>query len=60
MSADCVLLDIFSIYGQFVVLVFSDSLSVKLTFSLKVTFYLKNTENRIRKSLTQLSHYSFE
>ena len=37
-----------------------DALSVKLTFSLKVTFYLTKTENRTKKSLTQLSHYCFE
>ena len=34
--------------------------SVKLTFSLIVTFYLTKTESRNKISLTQLSHYSFE
>ena len=34
--------------------------SVKLTFLLKVTFHLTKTENRAKKSLTQLSHCCFE
>ena len=34
--------------------------SVKLTFSLEVTFYLTKTANRIQKSLTELSHYCFK
>ena len=34
--------------------------SVKLAFSLKVTSYLTKTENRNKKTLTQLSHYCFE
>ena len=34
--------------------------SVKLIFPLIVTFCLVKTENRIKKSLTQLSHYGFE
>ena len=34
--------------------------SVKLIFSLIVTFYLTKTENRTKKSLAQLSHYCFE
>ena len=33
---------------------------VKLTFSLIVTFYLLKTENRTKKSLSQLSHYCFK
>ena len=37
-----------------------DAESVKLIFSLKVTFYLVKTENRTKKSLTQLSQYCFE
>ena len=37
-----------------------DAQYVKLTFSLKITFYLTNTENRTKKSLTQFSHYCFE
>ena len=35
-------------------------MSVKLTFSLIVTFYLTNNENRTKKSWTQLSYYCFE
>ena len=34
-----------------------DAWSVLLTFTLTVTFYLTTTENRTRKSLTQLSYY---
>ena len=36
-----------------------DAYSVKLTFSLTVTFYFTKTENRTKKSL-HLSHYCFE
>ena len=35
-------------------------LSFELRFSLIVTFYRTKTEDRIKKSLTQLSHYCFE
>ena len=34
--------------------------SVKLTFLLNNTFYLIKTENRTKKTLTQLSYYCFE
>ena len=34
--------------------------SAKDIFSVTVTFFLTKTENRIKKSLTQLSHYCFE
>ena len=34
--------------------------SLKLTLSLLVIFYLKKTENKTKKSLTQLSYYFFE
>ena len=37
-----------------------DVQSVKLVFSLKTTFYLTKTENKTKKSLTQLSNYYFE
>ena len=37
-----------------------DASSIKLTFSLIITFYFKKTENRINKSLTQPSYYCFE
>ena len=36
-----------------------DAWSVKFTFSLIVTFYLSETENIIKKSLTELSNYCF-
>ena len=34
-----------------------DTKSVKLMFSLTVTFYLTKTENKTKTSLTQLSRY---
>ena len=37
-----------------------DAWSVTLTFSLIVTFYLRKTENRTKKFLTQPSYYCFE
>ena len=37
-----------------------DTESVKVIFSVIVTFCLTKTENRAKKSLTQLSHYCFE
>ena len=37
-----------------------DAQHVKLIFSLVGTFHFTKTENRTKKSLTQLSHYYFE
>ena len=37
-----------------------DTESAKVMFSVIVTFYLTKTENRTKKSRTQLSHYWFE
>ena len=37
-----------------------NSISVKLTFSLTVTFYISKNKNNTKKSLTQLSYYYFE
>ena len=37
-----------------------DKESAKVMFSVKGTFRLTKTENRTKKSLTQLSHYCFE
>ena len=37
-----------------------DAWSIKLPFSLTITFYLTKTERRTKKSLTQLSYYWFE
>ena len=34
--------------------------SAKVVFSVIVTFFLTKTENKTKKSLTQLSHYCFE
>ena len=62
MSANCDVIIVFPIYGQFGAIRKPDSgcMSVKLTFSLIVTFYLTKTENRTKKPLTQLSRYCFE
>ena len=51
MSANCDVLVIFLVYGQFGAI----RKSVKL-----VTFYLTKIENRNKKSLAQLSHYCSE
>ena len=37
-----------------------DTWSIKLTFSLIITFYLTEPENRTKKSFTPLLHYCFE
>ena len=37
-----------------------DTESVEAMFSVTVNFFLTKTENRNKKSLTQLSHYCFE
>ena len=37
-----------------------DAWSIKLSFSLIVTFYVTKNGNRTKKSLTQLSYYQFE
>ena len=60
MSANREAIVIFPISGQFGAIRISDVLSVKLIFSLKVTFYLTKTENKIKRSLARLSHYCFE
>ena len=50
---------IFPIYGKFGATGsrIPDTWSVKHTFSLIVPFYVTKTENRTKKSLTQLSYY---
>ena len=62
MSANYDVIMIVPIYGQFEAIQKPDSRvqSVKLTFSLTVTFYLTKSENRTKKSLTELPHYCFE
>ena len=61
MPTNCDVITIFPIYGQFAVTwKIPDSQSAKLTFSLTVTCYLTKTENRTKKSLTQLSQNCFE
>ena len=58
-SANCDVIAIFPIGGQ---LGAAQKLNFgrKLKFSLIVTFYLTKSENRTKKSQTQLSHYCFE
>ena len=63
MSANCKIINIFLIYGQFGAMRQPDSRRIvwkTYIFILKVTFYITKTENRTKKSLTQLSHYYFE
>ena len=69
-SANCGVIVIFPVYGQFVSPIYGqleesgsrilDTKSVKLTFSLTVTFCLPKTENITKQYLTQLSYYCFE
>ena len=56
MSENCDVIVIFPIYGQFGAI----QKSVKLIFSLIVTFYPTKTENITKKFLTHLSQYCFE
>ena len=62
MSENFDVIAIFPIHGQFGAILKPDSGQIvcKIYFSLIVTFYLTKTENRPKKSLTQLSHYCFE
>ena len=59
---NCDVIIIFPIYGQFGAMGnrIMNAWTVQPTFSLIVTFYLTNTENRTKKSLTQLSQYCFD
>ena len=50
----------FFIYGRFGAIRKPNAWSVKLMFSLKVTFYLTKTESRTEKPLIQLPYYCFE
>ena len=62
MLENCHVIVISLIYGQFGAIRKPDSrtLSVKPIFSLIVTFNLTKTENRTKKSVAQVSHYSFK
>ena len=62
MSEYCDVIDFFPIYGHFGTICKLDSrrIVVKLIFSLIVAFYVTETENRTKNSLTQPSHYCFE
>ena len=56
-STNCDIVVIFPIYGKFGAI---KTHSLKIAFSLKVSFCLTKTENRSKRSLTQLSHYCFD
>ena len=56
MSENCDVIVIFFFFGQFGAV----TEPAEVTFSVIVTFCLTKTENRTKKSLTQLSHYCFE
>ena len=62
MSGNYDVIVIFRSFGQFgaVRRPDPDTESTKVMFSVKVTFWLTKTENRTKKSPTQLSHYCFE
>ena len=61
MSANCDIIVISQIYDQFGSFCKPNSgRMVLLAFSLKVTLNLTKTENRTKKSLTQLSYHCFE
>ena len=54
-SENCDVILLFPIYGQFAAI-----WKPNLHFSLTITFYLTKTENKTKKSVTQLSYYCFE
>ena len=58
MSANCNVIFIFTIYSQFAAIGKPDfgRISVQLTFSLTITFYLTKTENGTKKNLYHSSH----
>ena len=62
MLANCDVIVIFPIYGQFGAIwkPDSDAWSVKFTFSLIAIFYLTENVNSTKVSLTQLTYYCFE
>ena len=61
MAGMCEVIVIFPFYGQFEKIREPDSGHIVCeTFSLIVTFYLTKTENRTKKSLTQLSCFCYE
>ena len=60
MLENCDFINFFQIYDQFGASWISQGQSVKPIFSLTVTFYLTETDNRTKQSLTQLSQYCFD
>ena len=62
MSANCVVNDIFPIYGRFGAMQkpVSGCIVYRTCIFTNTAFYLTKTENRIKKSVTQLLHYCFE
>ena len=61
-STNCGVIVIFPICGQFGAIwqPYSERIVCKSYISLPVILYLTKTENRTKKSLTQLSHYFLE
>ena len=62
-SGNCDVIVIFQIFSQFGAARRPDSghrVCKRYVFSKSNLFYLTKTENRTKKSLTQLSHYCFE
>ena len=62
MSKNCDVIVIFRIFSQFgaVRRPVSGTVSAKVMFSVIAAFCLTKTENRTKKSLTQLPYYCFE
>ena len=60
MSANCDVPVIFQIYGQFAAFQKPDSGSMVYKTYIFIKSNLTETENRTKKSLTQLLHYCFE
>ena len=62
MTANCDVIVIFPIYSQFGAIRKPDSGGIvcKTYIFINSNLYLTKTENRTKKSLTQLSHYCFE
>ena len=60
--SNCGVTVVFPIYGQFGAIRKPDAglIVCKIYLIVIVTFYLRKTEKRKEKSLTQLSHYCFE
>ena len=62
MSGNSYVIVFFPICGQFAFIrkPYSRRMAYKTYISLTITFHLTKTENRTKKSLTQVSYYCFE